>query len=592
MSRIIRTGASLVLVAALVAFAQSAMALGLGNVRVESYLGQPLRAKIELITREGDDLGSMTIGLASAEDFALIGASLDAISVPLSFSLEKDGEASSILITSKLSVKDPVMRLIVEVNWTNGRMLREYTLFLDPPTFASAEPSPVVDQRSGSANPALPATAERKPIEPVTRREEPATPVRPVTATTAPADGAEYGPVQGGETLWSIALNWSSGSGLDMRAVMLAIQQQNPQAFISGNINLLKRGAVLRMPQASEVRDISAAAALREVLRQNEEYGDRLAASTGRTPLVDPNSQAQADSGDEQKPLPADQLELVPPASDVDAQSANGLEESPEGSDTSTSVDALRAELSRKEEELIVEQQQNQYLQDQIAELQDQLAPASEGNVADAELAQLEDRLQEQRLADSGDANQQAATPEADVARKKPPAVPQVVTVAPQTTQQAWYQSVVVWLLLLLVLAAVLAGWYWNRRKRDDWDAAEDAAAADAAAPAAPQEAEESLLLLRPDRPQAQVGKGGDTRAEAAVEAEPAEQEQAQSAPQEDELATELDEESTDPEVRLDLARAYISMGDKEAARVILDEVMGHGTDEQQREARAMLDSL
>ena len=133
-----RLCAAAVFAAASLTFSPAAWPLGLGDATVESYLNQPLQARIDLISQASDDLDTVSARLASAADYELIGANREAVSVPIRFSIEDiDGDAY-ILATSTLPIVDPVLRLIVEVNWASGRMLREYTLFLDPPTIPAA----------------------------------------------------------------------------------------------------------------------------------------------------------------------------------------------------------------------------------------------------------------------------------------------------------------------------------------------------------------------------------------------------------------------------------------------------------------------
>ena len=167
MNRTSRISASAMLAVASLAVSPAAWSLGLGDASVESYLNQPLRAKIDLITREGEDLSSVSARLASAEDYELIGASLEDLAVPVRFSIEDiDGDAY-LMASSQLPVNSPVVRLIVEVNWSSGRMLREYTLFLDPPTTTDqAAPLPRIDQRES-------APAERDSLRPGSEGERP-----------------------------------------------------------------------------------------------------------------------------------------------------------------------------------------------------------------------------------------------------------------------------------------------------------------------------------------------------------------------------------------------------------------------------------
>jgi pilus assembly protein FimV len=591
MFNIKRISAGATLWAVLTVFTQSALALGLGNISVESYLNQPLRAKIDLIVRADDDLSSATVGMASADDYALIGASRDAISVPLRFDLEQDAAGARILVTSEQSVKDPVIRLIVEVNWASGRLLREYTLFLDPPSFsAPAPPPPVVDERGRAPVSPPSETAEWVPSDAAAQPDSSAGRSRSSESVTGADMGNEYGPVRSGDTLWRVAADWSQGKSLDMNAIMLAIQRNNPQAFIRGNVNLLKQGAILRLPQVDEVRQISEESARAEVVQQNRAFAGEMAAPAVETPLLDANSQPPSGADAEMSSEPRDQLELVPPADKEDVSRANGFEQSPAESQASTAVEALRSELARKEEELIVEQQQNQYLQEQIAELKDQLQSAPAGNVTDAELAQMESQLREERL--SGEEEQsaeQSPTALPPVEQTGQEVVPEVTSSSSAETEKPWYSSLTLWLVALLVAGA--AGWFISRRN--------SAQIVDLAIPGPEagavremkNEAEEILQVLKTDKETA----AGKTAEAVVSEDAPIEESKAKTGAAWEaryEEAELLDEDSADPEVRLDLARAYISMGDREAARVILDEVVDHGSEEQQAEARKMLGLL
>ena len=145
-----RISASALLVAASLTFSPAAWALGLGEAKVESYLNQPLKARIDLISQASDDLSSVTAQMASAADYELIGASIEGIPVPLRFTVEDIEGDAYIAATSNLPINNPVLRVIVEVNWSSGRMLREYTLFLDPPMVPEAAPAPRIEQRKAA----------------------------------------------------------------------------------------------------------------------------------------------------------------------------------------------------------------------------------------------------------------------------------------------------------------------------------------------------------------------------------------------------------------------------------------------------------
>ncbi|MEJ8566828.1 type IV pilus assembly protein FimV [Elongatibacter sediminis] len=590
------------LCAGLALFSPAVLALGLGNASVESFLDQPLRARIDLISRPDEDLGSVSAGLASADDFALIGASREAISVPLRFTLQQEGDDAWIVVTSNLAVRDPIIRLIVEVTWPGGRMLREYTLFLDPPTVPSAAPPPP----SAPAREAMPDDSGRAAPEPVSAAESPAVSASGPAAAAIPEEG-EYGPVRPGETLWRIASDWSAGTGMDLNQVMLAIQRNNPQAFINDNINLLKRGAILRMPRRQDIETLSPSAARDEVLEQASEFGaglDTVSSAAVDTPLIADTSVAPDVGVAEEEPVAEAQLEIVPPSESEGVDSAYGTaDDAAEDAEASTSATVLREELARTEEELFSEQQENEFLRERIEELESRLTETGEeATVEDAELAAMEARLRDERLGQAAGLDE---PPASDSAAAAPPraadAVPQVRTTDGPREESSWYQSrTAVW-VILLVVAAIVAGWFVSRRGRAEPVIAGAAGADDGTVRDIQDEAEEILRVLHPDEAEADSGETGpvededDSLADEAAGGDADEESPRKAArqPDRDEDEAELlDEDSEDPEVRLDLARAYISMGDKEAARVILAEVIEHGDEEQQAEARTMISEL
>jgi pilus assembly protein FimV len=605
----------IILGASLLAFSQIAWSLGLGEAKVESFLGQPLDVKIELITQASDDLASVSARLASAADYELIGASRDDVSVPLQFSVENPDGNAYIAVHSKLDINNPVLRLILEVNWPNGRMLREYTLFLDPSTFSQPAPAPRIETEKTTE--AQPAPAPRVETASTPERAVEAQPPQPAPAGDAVISGAdEYGPVKSGDTLWRIAKDWSDGSGLNLNKVMLAIQRENPRAFSKNNINLLQRGAILRMPQRDDVNSMSSATARNEVQQQSDAFLSRQSVSmaSSTVPLISGESVAAGPVLDEQapeqveeqieeqlvqideplpepvteeEPIPSElrtelapsQLELLPPSEDNSLDSTYGFEESEAEADDVASARALREELSRKEEELINQQQQNEYLEQRLQELEAQLAESREGTVDDQNLASMEERLREERLSDAkSDAPKVVSSPEPD---------------------EPWYSRFSLWLLGLLVLVVVIVGWLMGRRGSSDTVVSDLGGATDPLREIK-DEAEDLLRVLDSEGTE-EVAEEliGDVIAEEEAET-PAtdESDDTQTMPAGKKLsdtgeeAQLLDEESADPEIQLDLARAYISMGDKEAARVILEEVIANGSEEQQAEANKMKDML
>jgi pilus assembly protein FimV len=408
--------------------------------------------------------------------------------------------------------------------------------------------------------------------------------------------------------LWRIATNWSENSGANVNQLMVAIQRNNPQAFINNNINLLKRGAILRMPSAEDIAAISASAARAEVLEQAQLFAGGQAAPTVaqsiapavETPLVDVASDMSSASPADEPVDETAQLEIVPPSAESAADSAYGAEDSAEGSSASTAVVSLQEELARKEEALITEQQTNEYLQQRIRELESQTASPDNAaiEIEDQELADMESRLRDQRQA-----KEQAATASAPVP---------VVQTSSSGAEQAWYSRWTTWLIAALVLVAAAVGWIRSRRGEEVLDLSIAAGSGkDDTVRGIKDDAEEILKVLEPaDRSGATASSkdkgtngsepGSDIDKSAAdPDGSDAAEQPIKPASQfsaarriDHEEAHVLDEDSADPEVRLDLARAYISMGDREAARAILGEVIEHGDEAQQAEAKAMLGGL
>jgi len=252
-----------------------AHALGLGEITLQSALNQPLVAEIELL--EVRDLASNEVlpNLASPDEFNKAGVDRQFFLTDLKFTpvLKPNGK-SVIRVTSNKPVREPYVNFLVEVLWPNGRLLREYTLLLDPPLYA---PQSVVTSAPQTAAVA-PAPAPRQ----VAAAPRPGVPAS-APAASAPAaassslQGSEY-KTTANDTLWEIAQRVGGGS---VHQTMLAIQDLNPNAFIGGNINRLKNGQVLRLPEEQQIKSRSQGEAIAQVAEQNNAWreGRSVAAS-------------------------------------------------------------------------------------------------------------------------------------------------------------------------------------------------------------------------------------------------------------------------------------------------------------------------
>ncbi len=366
----------------------AALALGLGDIEVKSTLNEPLRAEIELIYASADELAEARARLASADDFARVGLDAGMVTAPLQFAIERNEQGRFVInVTTANAVQDPFVDFLIEVNWSNGRLLREYVVLLDPPIIEASTPTPIIDQPPSGATTqplAQPPSATPPTSAPVTSAPT-------SSASPSAGSGGTYGPVQAGETLWRIASDNRPDSAISVQQMMVVLLEMNPEAFQDNNINLLKRGAILRLPSRQDLSSMSEDRALSRVQQQNEAF-EQYARQRSDRPSVVSEAGATADTRSapsSSTQTDASRLQLRPAASDVDSNSGGG-----------TGDAALRRNLSRAEnalettrEELLASQQENDDLRSQVDELEGLVEQLRALNVEDSELAQLQSAL-------------------------------------------------------------------------------------------------------------------------------------------------------------------------------------------------------
>lgn len=244
-------------------------ALGLGNIKMNSALNQPLNAEIELFSVQKGDLTNLVVKLGSDEDFQRVGADRAFFLTKITFEVisRKDGTAYVQLNTTN-TVSEPFLDFVVEARWPRGRILREFTVLVDPPVLSDEAPAPV-SQPAAAAKPA----AVARPAESTTRQA----PIR-ARAEMAPvshqAGELVYGPVKYNDTLFEIA-NQMRPSGVTVNQMMAALVRENPSAFYHNNVNQLKAGYVLRVNDSAALNALSVADASAEIERQHVEWRDR-----------------------------------------------------------------------------------------------------------------------------------------------------------------------------------------------------------------------------------------------------------------------------------------------------------------------------
>lgn len=263
----------------------AAYSAGLGKLTVNSALGQPLRAEVDLLTDPGEDVSSLSAQLASLEAFKQANIARAPVLRTLKFTIAKRADGQPYLeISSAEPINDPFLDMLVELDWASGRLVREYTVLLDPPGF-----------RETQAHPAAPATAPAAPA-PLAEVPKPAETARKASPPTGPAT---YGPVKRGDTLSKIARGVKV-EGIDLDQVLVGLFRSNPDAFAGHNMNRLKVGRIIHIPEATQLAAVDRAEAIKAVRAQAADwhaYRQRLAAAVAAGQAQQEAAPKQAVSG-------------------------------------------------------------------------------------------------------------------------------------------------------------------------------------------------------------------------------------------------------------------------------------------------------
>lgn len=262
-------------------------AAGLGKLSLTSALGQPLSAEIDIVTTNKDEIPSLKASIASRDAFAQAGINYETFFSAIKVSIESRTNGNPyIKLSSPQAVNDPFLNLLVELNWASGRILREYAVLLDPAESAPkqiAAPSipatvaPVVAAPQKDTPPALDSSPPKKTVS--VKNPKPA---KTTTENTALQTTGTYGPVAPGDNLSAIARQVLP-AGVDLNQMLVALYRANRDAFIAGNMNLLKVGAVLKIPEKGEADAIDKKSARSEIRMQVidwHNYRSRLASSS------------------------------------------------------------------------------------------------------------------------------------------------------------------------------------------------------------------------------------------------------------------------------------------------------------------------
>lgn len=388
----------------------AALALGLGEIRVKSQPGQPLLAEIPVISNEPGELEQLQARLASPITFERVGlARPEGLVSGLDFAVALSDEGKPVIrVTSSEPVQVAAVNFLIEVDWGQGRLVREYSALVDTPGALAAANQPIIE-----APLPPPANTIVREAEPVAATEPAPTPATEPVPTPAPVAAAPAAAapspsptlaggdleVQRGQTLSQIARDLV-GQGYNLDQTMLALLRANPEAFINGNINRLKQGAVLQVPQSAELAQLGEAEAAALVRDQMAEWRQ------ARRPIPQPvETTASPLASAPPRAAPAApraaeaRLEIAPP--DASAATRAGTQS---GIDAEGEGNMLANEqLTLTKEELAARESEVQELRAQVAELEGlKQQQAKLIAMKDSELAAAQQRLTQSQ----GDASQ------------------------------------------------------------------------------------------------------------------------------------------------------------------------------------------
>lgn len=387
---------SAVAVAALLcAVAPASWALGLGRVSVQSSLGESLRAEIDVTSISPEEASTLRLRVATPEAYRAAGVDYNPVLPGTTVQLLRrpDGRPY-VRLTSDRAVQEPFIDVILDIGWASGRLVREYTMLFDPPgrvppppAVAAApvppsisvaplpqptprppaqRPAPVpppVAQAPSPQAPAVPPSPGNAAVPaPAPLPQQAPAPARPTQAPTGnlppqrpAAQGGDSYPVRQGETLYRIANN-TQHAGVSLDQMLVALYRSNPQAFMDGNMNRLRAGAVLNVPTPEQVRQISGGEARQVIQAQSADFSAYRQRLAGVVPSVRPDEpsrqargqvQAQVDDRKQAAAATPDRLKLSQGSVQASAPEARASGEAQRREDA-----ARVAELARNVEDL------------------------------------------------------------------------------------------------------------------------------------------------------------------------------------------------------------------------------------------------
>jgi pilus assembly protein FimV len=392
--------------------------LGLGEIELNSALNQELNAEIEILSASPEDAEQLIVQLGSREAFNRAGIDRPYLLQQLKFKVVDNNGVPYIKVYTNSAVREPFLSFLLEIDWPQGNLLREYTLLLDPPVYntgvSAGTPAegghPFIDP-ADTQTPSQPATQQYYPDASAAgaatissdsgrsmsyQAPTPSAQARQSAGGYAPStarDSVDKYRVKENDTLWSMANRMRPDNSVSVEQMMLALVRKNPEAFIQENINGVKRGYILRVPDRDEALQINRQQALSQAREHAALWREYTRAASSATPAsameaepatADSSSAADADSG---------QLSIVGAGEEAGSEHA-GSAQAP-GSE----LERLQQELAYAREQLESERIEKETLRSRLSELEQKVQSVI--NMDDAQLAELQQSLQQDATAEA-----------------------------------------------------------------------------------------------------------------------------------------------------------------------------------------------
>ena len=405
-----------------------ANAAGLGKLTVMSGLGEPLRAEIELLSATPEELSSLTVAIAPEEAYTLQGVERTALHSAIKLEVGRKADGSPILkLSTHQPVSDPFLDMLIQVDWSTGRLLREYTVLLDPPGYSS--------EQAATESPGVPAQTEAQP-EGVPEAQS----AMPASEPPLKKNDSESYTTKRGDSLIGIAKEMQT-QDVSLEQMLVGIYRANKSAFVGRNMNRLKVGQIIRAPSAEELQSISPKEARQEMRVQTADwnaYRNKLASAVAESASASEESPSQSAGG-----------KITAPAEDKAAPASKGPRDVVKLSKNDTAageaaggnkamqekLNSLQEDVTAREKSVKEANERNAALEKQIQDMQKLLEVKSQA------MAELQKNASEQTARQQADAANAAATAQSPAVQppvaaepiKPPEAQPQVSPATPET---------------------------------------------------------------------------------------------------------------------------------------------------------------